>query len=34
VHIAAFDDPAVRATALVDAERDTGVGHAALRLHP
>jgi hypothetical protein len=34
VHVAAFDDPAVRAAALADAEHDTGFGHAALRIHP
>jgi len=34
VHTDAFDDAAVRAAALAAAELDTGVGHAAIRLHP
>ncbi len=34
VHTDAFDDAAIRAAALAAAEHDTGVGHAAIRLHP
>lgn len=34
VYVDAFDDPRVRAAALLDAEIDRGVGHAALRLRP
>ncbi|PVZ06263.1 hypothetical protein [Actinomycetospora cinnamomea] len=34
VHTDAFDDPAIRAAALAAAEHETGVGHAALHLHP
>jgi hypothetical protein len=34
VHTDAFDDASVRAAALAAAELDTGVGHAAIRLHP
>lgn len=34
VYVDAFDDPRVRAAALLDAELDHGLGHAALRLRP
>jgi hypothetical protein len=34
VHVEAFDDAEIRAAALAAAEHETGVGHAAVRLHP
>ncbi|MHC1557803.1 hypothetical protein ACR9E3_02545 [Actinomycetospora sp. C-140] len=34
VHVETFDDPAVRAATLVHAEREHGVGHGAVCLHP